>query len=262
VEKKVAENMIKIDRLTYKYGPIRALNHINFNASQGEFIGLIGPNGSGKSTLISCLAGLKADFSGQIMIDGKNITDYSPADMARLVSVVFQDNYFPFDFTAYEIVAMGRNPFLRPMQDESENDQRIIEKAMRICDCIAFRDRPVTELSGGERQRVILARALAQEPGILLMDEPTNHLDLKHQRMTLETARNLSHGNGILTIAVLHDLNLASVFCDRLILLDKGAVLADGPPERVLNSDMLMEVYETDIGIIQHPVSKRPLILI
>ena len=254
--------MIAINHLTYRYGTITALRDISLQADSGEMIGLIGPNGSGKSTLLSCLAGLRTNFSGGIMIGGKDISGYNSQALARVISVVFQDNYFPFDFTAYEIVAMGRSPFLKAMQDETAHDQQIIEQAMRQSDCWQLKERSITELSGGERQRVILARALAQQPKVLLMDEPTNHLDLKHQHLILGTARKLSSQSGVLVMAVLHDLNLAASFCDRIILLHQGAVAADNPPSEVLNATILTPVYETDIDIVLHPRTNRPQILI
>jgi iron complex transport system ATP-binding protein len=254
--------MIAVNHLTYRYGTITALRDISFQAASGEMIGLIGPNGSGKSTLLSCLAGLRTDFLGRVMIGGKDISGYNSQALARVVSVVFQDNFFPFDFTAYEIVAMGRSPFLKALQDETAHDQKIIEQAMRLSDCWQLKDRSITELSGGERQRVILARALAQQPKVLLMDEPTNHLDLKHQRLILGTARKLSSQSGILVMAVLHDLNLAASFCDRMILLHQGAIAADNPPKEVLRENILKSVYETDIDIVLHPRTQRPQILI
>ncbi len=254
--------MIAANHLTYRYGTITALRDISFQAAPGEMIGLIGPNGSGKSTLLSCLAGLRVNFSGRITIGEKDISGYNSQALARVISVVFQDNYFPFDFTAYEIVAMGRSPFLKALQDETAYDQKIIEEAMRQSDCWQLKDRPITELSGGERQRVILSRALAQQPKVLLMDEPTNHLDLKHQRLILDTARKLSCQGGVLVIAVLHDLNLAASFCDRIILLHQGALAADDRPNEVLSESVLKSVYETDIDIVLHPRTKRPQILI
>lgn len=254
--------MIAASNLTYRYGPIMALSNISLQVSSGNLIGLIGPNGSGKSTLLSCLAGLRTNFSGRIMIGGKDIAGYKVQALARMVSMVFQDNFFPFDFTAYEIVAMGRSPFLKTLQEETDSDRGIIEEAMRQSDCYQLKNRLITELSGGERQRVILARALAQQPKVLLMDEPTNHLDLKHQRLILDTALRLSSENGILVMAVLHDLNLAASFCDRIILLHQGAVIADGRPNEVLKEAVLKPVYETDIDIVLHPRTNRPQILI
>lgn len=254
--------MIAVNNLTYRYGTIPALRDISFQAASGEMIGLIGPNGSGKSTLLSCLAGLRADFSGRIMIEGKDLTGYAAQTLARVVSVVFQDNFFPFDFTAYEIVAMGRSPFLKALQEETGGDRALIEEAMRQCDCWQLKERSITGLSGGERQRVILARALAQQPRVLLMDEPTNHLDLKHQRLILDTAGKLSSQSGVLVIAVLHDLNLAASFCGRIILLHQGAIAADSQPKEVLRENILKPVYETDIDIVLHPRTQRPQILI
>lgn len=253
--------MISAEHLTYSFGPIKALRDVNFSAGPGEIIGLIGPNGSGKSTLLSCLAGLRSDYSGKIMIDGKDILEYKPNFLARKIAVVFQDNLFPFDFTCREIVAMGRSPFLKGLQNESEDDLRIIEESMSQCDCMQFKDRPVTELSGGERQRVTLARALAQKPGILLMDEPTNHLDLKHQQMIMNIAKTLTSQNNITAMAVLHDLNLAASFCDRLMILNQGKIITDGNPKSVLSKEILKQVYETEIHTGVDPITGRSYIL-
>jgi len=254
--------MMTVDNLTFYYGSIKALDEICFTASSNQIIGLIGPNGSGKSTLLSCLAGIRRDISGRITIDGAAIAESEPLALAQKIAVLFQDNFFPFDFTVREIVAMGRSPFHRPLQNEDWEDRQIIEDAMRQCDCCHLKDRPVTALSGGERQRVSLARALAQKPKILLLDEPTNHLDIRHQRMIMETGRMLSSQKGVLVLAVLHDLNLAASFCDRIILLHQGRIAADGFPNQVLSENILKTVYQTDIDIILHPKTNRPQILV
>lgn len=252
--------MISVRNLSYSYGRLPALNGIDLTVNAGQLIGLIGPNGSGKSTLLNCLAGLKCGFSGDIHLKGRDISSYRSGELARLVAVVFQDNHFSFDFSSYEVVAMGRSPFLRPLQDEGPDDRQIIEEAMRRCDCLELGPRPVTELSGGERQRIVLARVLAQQPEILLMDEPTNHLDLRHQRLVLEVAGNLARG-GKLVLAVLHDLNLASNYCHRLIMLHQGRIAADGPPEEVLTGPRISQVYQTNAPVVRHPDTERPQIL-
>jgi iron complex transport system ATP-binding protein len=260
MEKKSTGLMITIKNLSYRYGNIKALTDISLQVSVGHIVGLIGPNGSGKSTLLGCLAGIKREFQGRIEIDGRNIFHYKTAETAKLIAVVFQDNYFPFEFTAYETVAMGRSPYLKTLQSETEADHGIIEDVMKQCDCWQLRNRLMTALSGGERQRIILARALAQQPKLLLMDEPTNHLDLKHQRLILDISREISQSKKVLVVAVLHDLNLASAFCDRIILLNNGMVMADGPSVNVITETKLKPVYQMDIDIFINPRNQRPQI--
>jgi iron complex transport system ATP-binding protein len=234
--------VITVTNLSYSYGPAKVLSDVSFSLPKGKVVGLLGPNGSGKSTLCLCLA-------GGIEISGRSLSGYGPEQLARQMAVVFQDNLFSFDFTAYEIVLMGRSPYLRPLQPEGLEDHRIAENAMRDCDCFDLKDRPIKSLSGGERQRVVLARALAQTASVLLLDEPTNHLDLKHQKQ-------------ILSVVVLHDLNLAGQFCDHLLLLDRGRLVKQGTPEEVLTPENLNPVYQINVLKISHPLTGRPQIIL
>ena len=256
--------MIAVKNLSYSYGPVKALNDISFSLPKSRVVGLLGPNGSGKSTLCLCLAGMldRKGFSGEIKISDQNLTQYTPENMALKLAVVFQDNLFSFDFTAYEIVLMGRSPYLRPLQPEGIEDHRIAEKAMRDCDCFELKDRPIKSLSGGERQRVVLARALAQTTSVLLLDEPTNHLDLKHQKQILSLVQGLAASQGVLSVVVLHDLNLAGQYCDYLMLLDQGLLVKQGTPEEVLTPENLNPVYQINVHKISHPVTGRPQIII
>jgi iron complex transport system ATP-binding protein len=253
--------MIDVQGLRFSYGPIPALDGISFRAGEGQMLGLIGPNGSGKSTLLSCLAGLRSGHSGRLELLGRPIRQYRASQLAKFLAIVFQDNHFPFDFTAGEIVAMARYPFLKGLQEEGSGDKEVIAQAMERCDCLHLQDRPITRLSGGERQRVVLARALAQQPRILLMDEPTNHLDLRHQRLILETVREMSRNQGLLVLAVLHDLNLAAGYCDRILLLHRGRLEAEGPPQQVITAERLAHVYQAEVGIVRHPRTGRPQVL-
>ena len=253
--------MIDVRNLCYSYGGAPALDTVNITAAGGEVLGVIGPNGSGKSTLVSCIAGISRDYSGSIVINGIDLLHYDRLALALVMAVVFQENHFAFDFSVREIVLMGRSPFLRDFQDCTADDLAIAEQALRDCDCWQFRDRPVANLSGGERQRVVLARALAQRPRILILDEPTSHLDLRHQREAMEIVSRSSRSHGLAVIAVFHDLNLAAQYCDRLLLLDRGAVAAQGAPRDVLRRPVIAGVYRTDVLIIDHPVSQRPHIV-
>ena len=254
--------MIEIRNLSYRYGRRPALDGVTLTAADGQVLGVIGPNGSGKSTLVSCLAGVCRDYAGSIAVDGTDLLRYDRRALARVLAVVFQENHFAFDFTVGEIVLMGRSPFLADYQDCSADDLAIAERALRDCDCWQFRDRPVAQLSGGERQRVVLARALAQRPRTLVLDEPTSHLDLRHQRELMEVVAAASHQRNLAVVAVFHDLNLAAHYCDRLVLLDRGAVVAAGEPRDVLRRSIITDVYRTDVAVINHPMTKRPHILL
>lgn len=256
--------MIQATGLSYSYGPVTALSDVSFSLPKGKVVGLLGPNGSGKSTLCLCLAGMldKKRSDGEIKISGQDLGSFTPEKLALKMAVVFQDNLFSFDFTAYEIVLMGRSPYLRPLQPEGPEDHLIAEKAMRECDCYELKDRPIKSLSGGERQRVVLARALAQTTPILLLDEPTNHLDLKHQKQVLSLVGEMAARRSVLSVVVLHDLNLAGQFCDHLLLLDRGRLVKQGTPDEVLTPENLSPVYQIDVHIISHPVTGRPQIII
>ncbi|MBI4726367.1 ABC transporter ATP-binding protein [candidate division TA06 bacterium] len=255
--------MITVKNLSYSYGPVKALDDLSFSLTAGKVVGLLGPNGSGKSTLCLCLAGMldRKGFSGEIKIADRSHSQYAPEKLARQMAVVFQDNIFSFDFTAYEIALMGRNPYLRPLQPEGPDDYRIAEQAMRDCDCYGLKNRPIRSLSGGERQRVVLARALAQATPVLLLDEPTNHLDLKHQKQTLSLVKGLAAAKGVLSLVALHDLNLAGQYCDYLMLLDRGSIVSQGPPDVVFKKDILEQVFQTDLNIIRHPKTGQPQLL-
>lgn len=256
--------MITVKDLSYSYGQVQALSGISFSLPKGKVVGLLGPNGSGKSTLCLCLAGMldRKGSSGEIKISGQDLGGLAQEILALKMAMVFQDNVFSFDFTAYEIVLMGRSPHLRPLQPEGLEDHRIAEKAMRDCDCFDLKDRPIRSLSGGERQRVVLARALAQTTPILLLDEPTNHLDLKHQKQILSLVSELAASQGVLSVVVLHDLNLAGQYCDHLMLLDRGRLVKQGTPEEVLTPENLNPVYQIEVHKISHPVTGRPQIII
>lgn len=256
--------MIQVKGLSYSYGPVEALSDISFFLPKGKVVGLLGPNGSGKSTLCLCLAGMldSKGFSGEIIISNQDLGSFAPEELALKMAVVFQDNLFSFDFTAFEIVLLGRSPYLRPLQPEGYEDHRIAEKAMRDCDCFDLKDRPIKSLSGGERQRVVLARALAQTTPILLLDEPTNHLDLKHQKQILSLVKDLAASQNVLSVVVLHDLNLAGQYCDHLMLLDRGRLVKQGTPEEVLTPEDLNPVYQVEVHKILHPVTGLPQIII
>lgn len=219
------------------------LKSVSFEARSGEFIGLIGPNGSGKSTLLRSLAGLQPYIQGEIQLDQRLLPTYSPRELARKIGYVPQDTSIGFDFMVRDIVMMGRHAHIPRFSAESQKDYDIVKEAMDRTSITKLADRFVTSLSGGQRQMAFIAKAIAQEPRILLFDEPVSALDINRQLQVLELISELAN-EGILAIAALHDLNLAARFCDRLILINDGQMQANSSPSEVLKPEMLLSSYQ------------------
>jgi iron complex transport system ATP-binding protein len=210
---------------------------------RGEFLGLIGPNGSGKTTLLRALTGRLHANSGELLLEGEPMPSRSRPEVARMLAVVPQISSPPFEFTVGEIIAMGRTPHLGRLQSEGADDRAAIERAMGLTHTASLRDRPVTELSGGEFQRVVIARALAQEAPLMLLDEPAAHLDIGHQVEIFDLLLRLNRDEGRSILCVSHDLNLAARYCDRLVAMAGGHVMAEGTPDEVLTEERISELY-------------------
>ncbi len=241
--------LLEATGVAFAYGGRAVLADVDLTLAPGELLGLIGPNGSGKTTLVRILAGLLAPSAGTVRVDGKALGSFRRMELARRLAVVPQDVTIEFPFTALEVVLMGRAPHLGALGFPRTHDLAVARAAMDRLDVAGLDDRPLDRLSGGERQRVLLARALAQEPDVLLLDEPTTHLDLKHQAGVHDVVRALGRERGVGTISVLHDLNLAAMYCDRLVLLAGGRVAASGAPMDVLTADRLSAAYGTDVAV-------------
>ncbi len=249
---------IEVREVYAGYGGRDVLSACDVRLEPGEVLGVIGPNGAGKSTLVRVLTRRLVPRAGRVSVDGRPLARYGRLDLARALAVVPQVPELPAGYTVRDLVAMGRTPHLGLLRAEREEDRRAVERALRATDTAALARRDATRLSGGERQRVVLARAIAQEPRYLLLDEPTNHLDLRYQvEMLAYTRREVERGVGALV--VLHDLNLAARFCDRLAVLQGGLVVAQGAPEQVLTEALVSRVYETEVDV--HVVDSRPMIL-
>jgi iron complex transport system ATP-binding protein len=227
--------------LSFAYDGRRVLNGVSLSIKSGEFIGLIGPNGSGKTTLLRLLPGFLIG-SGDVALCGAPLRSLSRAEIAKCATIVQQDTRIDFAFTAREIVAMGRTPYLGRFTPEGVKDKEAIARAMRQTESDVFIERSVMELSGGERQRVHLARALAQETRVILLDEPTANLDLTHQFEALQLVKEFTKAGGG-AIAAIHDLSLAARFCDRVLLLSNGRIVATGKPEEVITEDNLLRYF-------------------
>ena len=243
------EDAISCSDVSVAYHDLPVLHSITLSIGRGDIVGVIGPNGSGKTTLLRALAGLHDIASGQISLFGKDISKLSAAERARSLAVVPQELSIPVALTVEELVMIGRTATLGRLAQPSRHDQDIVERALVYVDAIDLRNRPINELSGGEKQRAIIAMALAQEPSVILMDEVTSHLDLNHRLEIMQIVERLNSERGVTVLMASHDLNLAAEFCGRLLILNRGELIADGAPREVLNDSLLSDVYQCDVRV-------------
>lgn len=253
--------VLEVDDLSVGYGETNVLRSVSLTLGEGEILGVVGPNGSGKSTLLRALTQVLNPDSGTVRLLGSDLNGYRSGDLAKIVSVVPQAALLPDGFSALEVTLMGRTPYLRLLQSEGSQDLTIARRSLLQTDSLHLADRQVNELSGGERQRVIVARALTQQSPILLMDEPTVHLDIGHQIGLLDLVSDLAREQSLSVIAVIHDLTLAAQYCQRLMLLHRGEVVATGTPDEVLQPESIRSVYGLAVRVIPHPVTGRPVVL-
>jgi iron complex transport system ATP-binding protein len=246
--------------LGYYHQPV--LSKLNLKVSPGELVGLIGPNGCGKSTLIKAFSRVLSPLAGTILIDNRPIASIPRRELARLVSVVPQIPLLPSTFSAFEIVLMGRNPHLGLFQSEGPRDRDIAWRAMVKTATESLAGRYINELSGGEIQSLLIARTLVQETSAILLDEPTANLDIGRQVEILNLMKELCRENSLAILAALHDLNLAAQYCDRLILLYDGRILAEGTPAEVITNRNIQQVYGTANAVFSHPVNGLPIVLV
>ncbi|MEV4196168.1 ABC transporter ATP-binding protein [Streptomyces toxytricini] len=245
---------LAVERLTLTAGAHRLVREVSLTARPGEVVGLVGPNGSGKSSLLRAVYRVLRPQSGQVLVDGADAWALPVRELARTTAAVVQEPGGDFDMTVREVVAMGRTPHKRLLDGDTAEDARLIARSLEAVDAAGLAERPFAQLSGGERQRVLIARALTQQPSLLVMDEPTNHLDIRHQLEVLGLLRRLP----ATVLVALHDLNLAACHCDRLYVLRGGEVTASGTPAEVLTAEMLAEVYGVAGEVAVHPRTGAP----
>ena len=252
--------MIEVNSISFRYHENWVLEDVSFRVEKGEFVGVIGPNGSGKTTLLKILYHLLKPQKGEILFELVPMKKMDRADIAKRIAVVAQETQLLFPFNVLETVLMGRSPYLGHLMFESEKDLEISKKAMAWTHILPFSERSIDELSGGERKRVFIARALAQEPEVVLLDEPTANLDIHHQMDFLNLILTLNRERGLSIVMATHDMNIASEFCDRLILLQGGKIYKMGTPQEVITRENIESVYGCEVWIDQNPISGMPRI--
>lgn len=254
--------IFKIDDVSGGYNENDVVKNISISVSEGDFAGIIGPNGSGKTTLLRIATKVLALNKGAIYFRDKDISSMDMKEFCRSVAFVPQYIAANFSFTVMEAVLMGRIPHLKRLQFETKKDIDIAAKALSLTDSLELKDKYIDELSAGECQRVLVARALAQEPILLFLDEPTSHLDIGHQIHLLDLLKKLNRFNKLTIVMVLHDLNLASAYCNKIVLLDKGMVFKEGSPKEVLTYQNIESVYKTIVIVNENPITHEPNIVL
>jgi iron complex transport system ATP-binding protein len=245
---------LEVRQLSIDIGQRRIIDDVDIFVPDGCFVGLLGPNGSGKSTILKSVYRVHRPAAGQILLDGSNLLALGVKEAARRVAVVAQESVLEFDFTVFEMVMIGRNPHKRPFDRDDQVDRDVVADAIERVGCDDLTHRSFNTLSGGEKQRVLIARAVAQGADHLILDEPTNHLDIRYQIEILELVSSL----GVTVLAALHDLSLASLFCDTVYLLTDGQVVTSGEPQRVITSETIRHAYGADVLVVEHPETGTP----
>ena len=247
--------------LAFAFGARQVVTGVTLEVGAGEIVGLVGPNGSGKSTIVRVLSGVLPGYDGSARVAGREVRSISPRELARTLAVVPQEPTFGFAFTAIEIVLMGRHPHLGGLAFESERDIALAEQALVRCGAADLARRSIHELSAGERQRIVFARALAQEPRACLLDEPASFLDIRHQVELYDLVREIATEQHVAVLTVLHDLNLAAEYCDRIYLLRDGRIEAGGATADVLTYPNLKRVFDTDVYVDVNAVTGKLLVV-
>ena len=242
--------MIRVENLQCGYSDHPVLNGISFCIESGELVGVLGPNGSGKTTLLLALSGITPIQAGSVEITGEPIGRLRPKQRARRMAVIAQDGDVRFPFSCEEVVKMGRFPHQKRWQMDSARDGAVVRRALQLTDTASLADRFITAISGGEKQRVFMARALAQETDILLLDEATSAMDIHRKLQIFRVLQDLNQEDGLTVVAVLHDVNLAALFCRRIIFFSEGKIVADGSTDSVLTPEILEEVYRTKVLVL------------
>lgn len=252
--------MFTVNSLSIRYAQKNVIRNFSFTVNKGEIVSIIGPNGSGKSTLLKAIARHIPYYEGSVELAGTNLKTMSPKQVARQLCMLSQKNQAPHDMTVGDLVAYGRYPHKKWFEKLNDEDREIIQWSLEKTHLTAYENRTVSSLSGGESQRAWIAMALAQRPQVLLLDEPTTYLDISHQHEVLELIRELNREMGMTIVMVLHDLNQASRYSDNIIVVQAGEKAMDGPPNQVMTTNMIRQVYRMDSEIQYMPSERKPRI--
>lgn len=252
------EPILTLRKAGFRYSASWAVKGVDLDVFPGEMLGILGPNGSGKTTLLKILDGMLLPHEGEALVRGKSMATLKRGEVAKVVAMVAQENFFRFAFSVLEVVLMGRFPHLGRLQFERNKDLEIATNALRATHGLELSERSIHELSGGEKQRVLLARALAQEPGVILLDEPTSFLDLKYKKEIFDLIAGLTREKGLAVVVVSHDIDLVSQYCHRIVMLKQGAVHLAGTPGQVITEKSIQEVYECAVLVDRNPISEKP----
>ena len=253
--------LLTVDGIECRYGSVKVLEDVSLSVKGGDFVGILGPNGSGKTTLLKSISRILKPHKGTILLNKADIYSLKSIDVAKQLAVVPQDTSIGFNFAVLDIVLMGRNPHMKRLQMESERDMAVARKVMNLTNIWHLAERPINELSGGEKQRVIIARALAQEPKILLLDEPLTHLDIVNQLEIMDLVKDLCIEEKLIILAVFHDFNLAARYCGSAIMLKKGKIFSVGNLADVLNSENIKSVFNVDAIVTKHLVTNSIFVI-
>jgi iron complex transport system ATP-binding protein len=253
--------LLNVDGVECRYGSVKVLEDVNLKVEGGDFVGILGPNGSGKTTLLKSISRILKPHKGTILLNEADIYSLKSVEVAKQLAVVPQDTSIGFNFAALDIVLMGRNPHMKRFQMESEKDMAVAREVMSLTNIWHLAERPINELSGGEKQRVIIARALAQEPKILLLDEPLTHLDIINQLEIMDLVKELCVKEKLIVLAVFHDFNLAARYCNSAIMLKNSRVFAAGSLTDVLTSENIKSVFHVDAIVKKHLVTNSIFVI-
>lgn len=252
--------LLEARRVVFSYSAAPLLENVSVGVEPGRVLGVAGPNGAGKTTLLNLLAGHLAPTRGAVTLGGRSLREIPRRSLAREIALIPPEVQAPFDYSVREVVEMGRYPYADAFRPLSDADREIVRAALARTGLAGFEDRIFNRISSGERQRTVIARALAQEPGVLLMDEPTVHLDLHYQIELHELLRSMAREDGRGVLLITHDLNLAARYCDTLLLMEQGRVVRQGTPEEVLDGELLSRVYRAKLEVHPHPRTGHPTV--
>ena len=252
--------MLRLEHVSFGYRGQPVIRDVSLEFPSGRFLSLIGPNGSGKTTLLRLMSRRLEPQQGRILMEGKDLSAMRARDIARIMAVISSEQFFEFPYPVSEIVAMGRYPYLGRLQALSREDTQIVDRALELTYVKHLRHRAISHLSSGERQRVLIARAIAQQPKLLMLDEPNAHLDICHQIAIFELLRSLNRDHGMTIVAVLHDLTSAAAYSEITVLLHEGRVVKTGKPDEVITRTLIQETYGVDVAVFPSPYGGFPLV--